>query len=153
MTDTQSKFEEKQIQALNRCNHLTKDFADRADRHKNRYKRLQFFSISLAIATTVLSALSATKKIDSIQWVVTLVSGLATLSTTLLTQTNSQKMWVQSRNISQKFQTEEFLYKQCSKEYEDIKDEEERLQFFSKQIMDIWSQAQENWSQSASSTK
>ena len=62
-------------------------------------------------------------------------------------------MWVQSRNISQKFQTEEFLYKQCSEEYRNIKDEEERLQFFSKQIMDIWSQAQENWSQSASSTK
>lgn len=152
MPDVQPNFEEKQRQALDQCNHLIKDFADRADRHKTRYKRLQFVSIALAVFTTVLSALSASKKLDSIEWVVPLVSGLATLSTTLLTQTNSQKMWVQSRSISQKFQVEEFLYTQSSGEYGNLKDEE-RLQMFSKRIVEVWAQAQETWSQSASSAK
>lgn len=152
MPDVQPNFEEKQRQALDQCNHLIKDFADRADRHKTRYKRLQFVSIALAVFTTVLSALSASKKLDSIEWVVPLVSGLATLSTTLLTQTNSQKMWVQSRSISQKFQVEEFLYTQSSGEYGNLKDGE-RLQMFSKRIVEVWAQAQETWSQSASSAK
>lgn len=153
MTDNQPKFEEKQRQALDQCKHLIKDFADRANRHKVRYKRLQFVSIALAVSTTVLSALSASKKLDSVEWIVPLVSGLATLSTTLLTQTNSQKMWIQSRNIAQRFQVEEFLYTQSSGEYGNLKDEDERLQLFSKRIMEVWAQAQETWSQSASSAK
>lgn len=153
MPDIEPEFEGKQRKALDQCNHLIKDFANRADRHKNRYKRLQFVSIALAVSTTVLSALSASKKLDSIAWIVPLVSGLATLSTTLLTQTNSQKIWVQSRNIAQKLQVEEFLYTQSSGEYGNLKNEEERLQLFSKRIMEVWAQAQETWSQSASSAK
>jgi Protein of unknown function (DUF4231) len=153
MPNIKPEFDEKQRQALDQCNHLIKDFANRADRHKNRYKRLQFVSIGLAVSTTVLSALSASNKLDSIAWIVPIVSGLATLSTTFLTQTNSQKMWVQSRNITQKLQVEEFLYTQNSGEYGNLKDEEERLQLFSKRIMEVWTQAQETWSQSASSAK
>jgi hypothetical protein len=152
MPDVQPNFEEKQRQALEQCTHLIKDFAGRADRHKARYKRLQFVSIALAVSTTVLSTLSASKKLDSIEWIVPLVSGLATLSTTLLTQTNSQKMWVQSRNTSQKLQVEEFLYIQNSGEYGNLKNEE-RLQMFSKRIMEVWAQSQETWSQTASSAK
>jgi hypothetical protein len=146
-------LEERKQQALHQCDHLIKDFSKRADRHKFRYKRLQVASITLAICTTILSALSASKVLGQLDWVVPAVSGLATLSTTLLSQTNTQKMWVQSRNISQQFQTQLFLYLQCSGEHASIQDDSERLQLFSKRLMEVWSQAQENWSQQASSGK
>ena len=144
-------FEERQQQALHQCDHLIKDFARRADRHKSRYKWLQVISITLAGCTTVLSALSASRVFGQLDWMVPAVSGLATLSTTLLSQTNTQKMWVNSRSISQQFQTQLFLYVQCSGEYANIQDDSERLQLFSKRIMDVWSQAQENWSDQVSS--
>ncbi len=146
-------LEERKQQALHQCDHLIKDFSKRADRHKVRYKRLQVTSITLAVCTTILSALSASKVLGQLDWVVPAVSGLATLSTTLLSQTKTQKMWVQSRNISQQFQTQLFLYLQCSGEYASIQDDSERLQLFSKRLMEVWSQAQENWSQQASSGK
>jgi hypothetical protein len=145
-------LEEKKQQAIQQCHQLLNDFSKRADRHKGRYKRLQITSISLAVCTTLLSALSASKVLGQLDWIVPAVSGLATLSTTLLTQTNTQKMWVQSRNISQQFQTQLFLYSQCSEDYA-IQDDSERLKLFSKRLMEIWSQAQEGWSQQASSGK
>lgn len=146
-------LEEKKQQALRQCDHLIRDFANRADRHKVKYKRLQFTSIALAVCTTVLSALSASKALGQLDWIVLAISGLATLSTTLLSQTNSQKMWVQSRNISQEFQTNLFLYLQGTGEYSELKDDSDRLKLFSKRLMEIWSQAQETWSQQASSGK
>ena len=146
-------FEERKQQALLQCDHLIQDFVNRADRHKARYKRLQLTSITLAVCTTILSALSASKVVGRLDWVVPILSGLATLSTTLLSQTNTQRMWVQSRNISQQFQTQLFLYLQCSGEYAAIEDDSECLKLFSKRLMEVWSQAQENWSQQASSGK
>jgi hypothetical protein len=146
-------LEEREEQAIEQCEHLIRDFKKRADRHKNKYRRLQTISISLAVCTTILSALSASKVLGALNWIVPTVSGMATLSTTLLSQTNTQKMWTQSRNISQQFQVQLFLYCQCSGEYSSTKDETERLQLFSNRIMDVWSQAQEEWSQQASARK
>lgn len=150
---TVETFEEKRQQALSQCDRLIQDFAKRADRHKLRFQRLQTASLGLAIGTTLLSALSASKVLGQLDWFVLSISGLATLATTLLSQTNSQKMWVQSRNISQSFQVELFLYLQNSGEYAKTQDDAERLKLFSKRLTDIWSQAQESWSQQASSGK
>jgi hypothetical protein len=150
---TVETFDEKRQQALHQCEHLIKDFSKRADRHKGRHKRLQTTSIVLAVCTTILSALSASKLLGPLDWIVLSISGLSTLSTTLLSQTNSQKMWVQSRNISQEFQMELFLYLQGTREYAKVADDSERLQLFSKRLMDIWSQAQERWSQQASASQ
>ena len=144
-------FEDRRQQALEQCDHLIRDFARRASRHKARYKRLQIASVTLAISTTMLAALSASAVLGQWEWVVTAVSGLATLATTLLSQTNTQKMWVESRNMSQQFQMELFLYLQASGEYRHIQDEAESLKIFSQRLMNVWSQAQEKWSQRASS--
>ncbi|MGD1900677.1 MAG: DUF4231 domain-containing protein [Geitlerinemataceae cyanobacterium] len=146
-------LEDREKQAIEQCEHLIHDFAKRADRHKKRYRRLQNTSITLAVGTTILSALSASKVLGSFSWIVPTISGVAALSTTLLSQTNSQKMWTQSRNISQQFQAQLFLYCQCSGGYANAKDESERLQLFSNRIIDVWSQAQEEWSQHASAQK
>ena len=150
---TVETFDEKRQQALQQCEHLIQDFSKRASRHKVRYKRLQTASVALAVGTTILSALSASNRLGQLDWIVLSISGLATLSTTLLSQTNSQKMWVQSRNISQQFQMELFLYLQGTRDYAKILDESERLQLFSQRLMDIWTVAQERWSQQASSNQ
>jgi len=67
-----------------------------------------FIGIALAVCTSVLSALSASKVLGQLDWITLAISGLATLSTTLLSQTSSQettrnhkkpqKMWVQSQD-------------------------------------------------------
>lgn len=148
---TADTLEDRKQQALHQCEHLIKDFAKRADRYKVRYKRLQVISITLAVGTTILAALSASRVLGPLDWVVPMVSGLATLSTTLLSQTNAQKIWVESRNISQQLQTQLFLYLQYSGEYANASDDSERLQLFSQRLMEVWSQGQESWSQQASS--
>ncbi len=107
----------------------------------------------LAVCTTILSALSASKVLGRLDWIVPAISGLATLSTTLLSQTNTQKMWVQSRNIAQQFQMELFLYLQSSGEYDSGQDESENLKLFSKRLIEVWSQVQDTWSQQVSSGK
>lgn len=141
----------KQQQALDQCEHLRRDFARRADRHKRRYRVLQTISVGLAIATTALAALAASQKLTRVEWVVPLVSGLTALSTTFLTQTNAQRIWIHSRGVSQRFQAEQFLYLQGSGVYGKVRDDSERLKLFSNRIMTIWSQAQEGWSQHVSS--
>lgn len=64
-----------------------------------------------------------------------------------------QQMWVQSRNMSQKFQMELFLYLQNSGDYAKIQDESDHLKLFSERLMNIWSEAQDVWSQQASIKK
>lgn len=141
---------ERKQQALQHCEHLIKDFGRRADRHKARYRQLQTTSIALAVCATVLSAVSASQVAEQLDWIVLALSGLAALSTTLLSQTSSQKMWVQSRNTSQRLQAQLFLYLQGSGEYAKTPDEAERLKLFSQRLIEVWSQAQETWSQQAS---
>lgn len=50
-----------------------------------------FIGTALAVCTSVLSALSASKVLGQLDWIVLAISGLATLSTTLLSQTSSQE--------------------------------------------------------------
>jgi hypothetical protein len=46
-----------------------------------------------------------------------------------------------------------FLYLQGAQAYAKISEESERLQLFSKRLMDIWSKAQDKWSQQASANQ
>ena len=117
-------FLEREKQAIEQCDELIKDFATRATRNKLRYKRLQAISIMLAVISTILSALLVSNKLGGFAWVVPLMSGLSALATTFMSQTVSQKLWVSSRSISQKFQSEKFLYTQESGEYGSLDNKE-----------------------------
>jgi hypothetical protein len=77
--------------ALQFNNKLIHDFKDRADRHKRTFKLLRYSSVSLAIAVTLGSTLTATQAV--FLWVIPILSGLSELSTTLLSSTNSQERW------------------------------------------------------------
>ena len=146
-------LEDRQNQAIRHCEHLIKDFSSRADRHKNRYQRLQNVSIFLTALTTVLSAISASNVLGQLNWIILSISGLATFSTALFSQSSSQRMWIESRNISQKLQAELFLYVQSSGLYSSSNSLEDAVSLFSDRLMEIWNQAQEKWAYQASTKK
>ncbi len=135
--------------ALHFCDELIHDFKARADRHKRIFKLLKYASVSLAILVTVistlLSALTTTPK--EYLWIVPALSGLAALCTTLLSTTNSQERWVQSRGVQQQFEAERFLYLQQASRYATL-DQEASARLFSERLMEIWSEGHHGWAQS-----
>jgi hypothetical protein len=131
--------------ALQFCDHLMRDFQARADRHKRIFKFLRYASVLLAVVVTALATLTATQK--EYLWVVPLISGLSALCTTLLSTTNSQERWVHSRGVQQALEAESFLYLQKAGPYAAL-DEEGKLRCFVERIVEIWSNAQQEWAQS-----
>lgn len=137
---------ERQKEALNECDRLIKHFDKEANEHKSNFKRLKKLSILLTLVVTFLSALTASGKLEHWEWIVPVVSSISALSTTLLTQTNSHKTWINSRNVGQKLRVEKFIYLQDSGQYTQL-NEEDKVRFFSQRIMEIWSAGHETWGQ------
>lgn len=144
-------LQQKQQGALSECDRLITHFSRKAAQNKYWFRQLKYLSIFLTAFVTILSAVSTVKKAEQWQWVVPVVSGLATLSTTLLGQTNSQKVWVHSRSVQQQLQVERFLYLQGAGDYANLETDEARMRHFSHRIMEIWSSGHENWQQNVSS--
>jgi Protein of unknown function (DUF4231) len=131
--------------ALKLCDKLMQDFKIRADRQKRTFKLLTYSSVSLAIAVTVVSTLTATQ--GAYLWIVPVISGLSALCTTLLSSTNSQERWIHSRGVQQKLEAESFLYMQNARQYAAI-DEDAKIRLFSERLVEIWSESQQGWAQS-----
>ena len=143
---------ERQTAALAECDRLIGHFSHQASKHKQSFKRLKTMSIALTLVVTLLSALMAGQKLGQWDWIVPVISGFAALSTTLLSQTNSQRSWVQSRNVQQRLQSEKFLYGQEAGDYAELSTEE-KVRRFSNQVMEIWSEGHESWGQTVSERK
>ncbi|MHC5594646.1 MAG: DUF4231 domain-containing protein [Nostoc sp.] len=139
------RLSQKQKEALNECERLIQHFKNKSRQNRRWFMGLKYSSIFLAATVTILSAIAASKKIEQLNWAVPVISGLATLSTTLLSQTSTQKVWVHSRGVQQKLQVEKFLYLQAAGVYSQITTEEEKICQFSNRIMEIWSQGHETW--------
>lgn len=146
LNELQYPLHQRQQDALAECDRLIAQFQKAATQHKRGWQRLRFFGIVLAVLTTVLSALAASQRLGEVEWVVPAVSGLATLFTTLLSQTSAQTIWMQSCCVQQSLHTEKFLYLQSAGDYASI-DEEAQIRHFSKCVMQIWSAGQQNWEQ------
>lgn len=140
---------QKQSEALGECDRLIAHFKSQASEHKRNFKRLKQLSISLTLFVTLLAALSAGKKLGDWEWVVPVMSGFSALSTTLLSQTNAQRTWVQSRSIQQRLTVEKFLYLQDAGSYTSLEDSE-KIRHFSNRVMEIWSEGHEGWGQTIS---
>lgn len=149
---SQRALPEKQKEALNECERLIQHFSEEASEHKHHFKQLKQLSISLTLTVTLLSALAASKKLGEWDWIVPTISGLAALSTTLLSQTHSQKTWVHSRSVQQRLQVEKFLYLQDAGNYSQL-NSEDKTRHFSARIMGIWSEGHETWGQTVSQQK
>jgi hypothetical protein len=139
----------KRTAALAECDRLIQHFAQEATQHKRRFTQLKTVCITLGLLTTFLSGMTLTKKIGEWEWTVPVISGLTTLTTTLLSQTNAQRLWVQTRNTQQRLAAEKFLYLQEASAYAELT-LDERTRRFSSQVIDIWNEGHEAWSQSAS---
>ena len=151
-TNFQRSLNQKYEEALTECDRSIQRFKYIADKDKRRFTLLKKFSISLTLVVTLLSALAASKRLGDRGWIVPAVSGLAALSTTLLSQTTSQKTWINSRDVQQRLQVEKFLYLQTSGNYPQMS-EEEKVCHFSNQVMEIWSEGHETWGQAVSDKK
>jgi hypothetical protein len=150
--DLQRSLVQKHTEALKECDRLIQRFKFIADTDKRRFTRLNQGSVLLTFVVTILSTLAASQKLGMWEWVVPIMSALAALSTTLLSQTSSQKTWINARNTQQKLQAEKFLYLQGSGNYFEIEEGEKNRQF-SDRVMEIWSAGHQTWGQFASEKK
>lgn len=150
--DFQRSLVQKHTEALKECDRLLQRFKYIADVDKRRFKRLNQASVLLTFVVTILSTLAASKQLGLWEWIVPIISALAALSTTLLSQTTAQTTWVNARNVQQKLQSEKFLYLQGAGSYFQL-DEEEKIRQFSDLVMGIWTEGHHNWGQSASEKK
>lgn len=148
----QRSLQEKQSEAIRECEQLIQHFRGQASQHKRDFMRLKKLSISLTLIVTLLTTLSAGKKLGDWEWIVPVISGFAALSTTLLSQTSAQKTWVHSRSVQQRLNVEKFLYLQDTGNYTQL-DEEEKIRYFSNRVMEIWSEGHEAWGQTVSEQK
>ncbi|MBW4420339.1 MAG: DUF4231 domain-containing protein [Myxacorys californica WJT36-NPBG1] len=150
--DFQRSLIQKHTEALEECDRLIQRFKHIADSDKRRFTRLNQASVLLTFVVTILSTLAASKQLGVWEWIVPIISALAALSTTLLSQNTSQKTWVNARNVQQKLQSEKFLYLQDAGDYFKLEGEE-KTRRFSDRVMEIWSEGHQNWGQSASEKK
>lgn len=147
LNELQYPLHQRQQDALAECDRLIAHFKKESTQHKRGFQRLRFFGISLSLLTTVLSALAASQQLGEYEWAVPAVSGLATLFVTLLSQTSAQKIWIRSSSIQQNLQTEKFLYLQSAGNYAAITNEEDQIRYFSRRVMEIWSEGHKHWEQ------
>jgi len=150
--DFQRSLLQRRTEALKECERLIQRFKYIADSDKRQFTRLNQASVLLTFVVTILSTLAASRQLGAWEWGVPIISALAAFSTTLLSQTTTQKTWVNARNIQQKLQSEKFLYLQEAGTYFKL-GEEEGIRQFSDRVMEIWSEGHHNWGQSASEKK
>lgn len=132
-------------EALELVQGLMDHFSIRATRHKRQYRMIRYASIFLALTVTILSTLELVNLLQQ-SWLVPIIASIATILTSLLSITNAQKQWLNSRTVYQKLQTERFLYKQSAGIYKQQSDQE-RVTLFSEKIVDIWNSGHEQWQQ------
>jgi len=87
-------------EASKECDRLIQRFKYIADTDKRRFTHLNQASVLLTFVVTILSTLAASRQLGMWEWVVPIISALAALLTTLLSQTTSQKTWINARRGS-----------------------------------------------------
>ena len=131
--------------ALEECDGLFKHFDERAKGHKKRFVRYKYSSVALTVGVTVISALQAIYQPAPLwAWVLPVISGLAAFCTTMVHATNSQELWLRSRSMTQRLNTERFLFLQGAGIYAE-REETEAVKLFSNRLMEIWAGGHEQW--------
>jgi len=142
-----SSLEQKRTGALKQCDELIDHFMKKAREGKRVFQTFKYSSVILTIIVTVLSAIQ-----ENQQWIVPVFSGLAVLTTTMLSATNAQELWLESRSTQQKLTVEKFLFLQDAGGYDNL-NETEKVQRFSEHVMRIWSTGHEQWERATEETE
>lgn len=138
--------DDKYQNAIRLCDHLNTWFGTKATKHKKKYKMFRDLAIVFVTISSIISVLDVAFGMKFLSWGGAVVSIIATTFTTLLTATNAQKDWINSRNASQKFQTEKFHFIQRSGVYRNLEDID-ALVLFSENLTNIWDIYHANWSE------
>jgi len=136
-------IKERQEEILRECDNFINEYSNRANKYKKSYKILTNMSIILGATVAILSAIPL---ISDLNWPITLVAVISTLCTTLLTTTRSQSLWVLSRDVQHKLDIEKLNFKLNLPPYKDLS-EEEKIEFFSKNVIIFRDEAYKNWKQ------
>lgn len=147
--EKQPWLEQRRTDALKQCDDLIKHFKKKAHEGKRVFQTFKYSSVILTIIVTVLSAI---QEIQQQQWIIPVFSGLAVLTTTMLSATNAQELWLESRGTQQKLTVERFLFLQDADEYVKL-NETEKVQRFSERVMRIWSTGHEQWERATEETE
>jgi len=131
--------EQRRVDALKQCDELITHFKRKAREGKRVFQIFKYSSVVLTIIVTVLSAIQGIQ-----QWIIPVFSGLAVLATTMLSATNAQELWLESRTTQQKLTVERFLFLQDAGEYDKLGGPE-KVQRFSERMMQIWSVGHAQW--------
>ncbi len=138
--------DDKYENALRLCDHLNNWFGIKATKHKKTYKLFRNLAIIFVTLSSVISVLDVAFGLKILSYSGAIISIFATTFTSLLTATNAQKDWINSRNASQKFQIEKFHFLQRSGVYRNLK-ENDAITLFSENLADIWDLYHGNWSE------
>jgi hypothetical protein len=145
--EKQSWLEQRRTDALKQCDDLIDHFMRKAHEGKRVFQTFKYSSVILTIIVTVLSAIREIQ-----QWIIPVFSGLAVLTTTMLSATNAQELWLESRSTQQKLTVEKFLFLQDAGVYGNL-NEREKVQRFSEHVMRIWSTGHEQWERTTEETE
>lgn len=132
------------INASELAKHLIYYFSYKATKAKRFYKIFRFSSVVSISIVTILSFLKLSYGWNFLDGVILSTSIIATILTTLLSITNTQKDWIYNRSISQKLQSERFYYKQGVEKYNNI-EPKKKVKIFSEELIKIWNKGHEEW--------
>jgi len=142
----QQNEDDKYENAMRLCDHLNIWFGTKATKHKKTYKLFRNLAILFVTLSSVVSILDVAFGLKILSYGGAVISVIATTFTSLLTATNAQKDWINSRNASQKFQIEKFHFLQRSGVYRNLK-KNDAVTLFSENLADIWDLYHGNWSE------
>lgn len=138
--------DDKYENAVRLCDHLNSWFGMKATKHKKTYKLFRNLAIIFVTLSSIVSILDVAFGLKLLSYGGAIISVIATTFTSLLTATNAQKDWINSRNASQKFQIEKFHFLQRSGVYRNL-NEDNAITLFSENLADIWDLYHGNWSE------
>jgi hypothetical protein len=99
--EQRSQQEQSRKDALKQCDELIAHFKRKSREGKRVFQTFKYSSVILTIVVTVLSAIEGMQ-----QWIIPVFSGLAVLATTMLSATNAQELWLESRTTQQQVTSE-----------------------------------------------
>jgi hypothetical protein len=122
---------------------LIQYYGDGAQKYGKRLFRLKAFGIASSVLVTVLSGISAVAK--PYPWVVTVVAGLSTFLTGLLTTTKTQEYYVIASGQQGKLEGELLLYYGSGGPYAAEPTEAARVRLFVERTHQIYAEGRQAW--------
>jgi hypothetical protein len=124
---------------------LIQFYAGGVSKYGGRLFSLKVLGIASSVLVTVLSGISFVSK--NYAWMVTIVAGLSTFLTTLLTTTKAHEYYVLSGGQQGKLKAEKLLYLGSGGPYAQETTDQGRLRLLSERVSQIYADGRKSWEQ------